>query len=128
MAGVSIDASQLQALADDIRAGSRAVVKDARAAVNKGAVNIKNDWRREWAGLSHAPALAAAITYDVKVAGRGIEAEIGPDPSRRQGPLDNIIEFGTVNNAPHPGGAPALRREEPRFVKAAEDLIAGILK
>lgn len=128
MAGVSIDASQLHALAADIRMGYKEAAKDARAVVSKGAVNIKNDWRREWAGLSHAPALAAAVTYDVKVLARGIEAEIGPDKNKRQGSLGNVIEFGTSRNAPHPGGAPALAREEPRFAKAAEDLIAGILK
>ena len=49
------------------------------------------------------------------------EAEIGPDKLRPQGPLGNLIEFGSINNPPHPGGLPAALREEPRFEKAAAD-------
>lgn len=127
MSGVEVNTRELDDLAGDLRKASKVAVAGARAVVGKGAVNVKNDWRAEWAGLSHAPALAAAVTYDVKIHVHDIEAEIGPDKSRRQGSLGNVIEFGTARNAPHPGGAPALAKEEPRFISAVEKLAGGIL-
>jgi hypothetical protein len=127
MADVQVDISQLTALAADLRKHSRETPSKLVPVVSKGALNIKNQWRATWAGLSHLPALAAAVTYDVTVRASEIEAEIGPDKGRAQGPLGNIAEFGTVKNAPRPGGAPALAAEEPRFVNAIEKIAAGIL-
>lgn len=93
-----------------------------RAVVEKGALNVKKDWQARWSGLGHAPALAAAVTYDVTYGFGGIRAQVGPDKGRRQGALGNLLEFGSVNNAPRPGGLPALAAEAPRFEKALADL------
>jgi hypothetical protein len=123
VADVTVDVSQLTKLAADLRAHSRKTPAAAVQVVSKGALNIKNDWRKAWSGLAHAPSLPAAITYDTTIRVSDVEAEIGPDKARRQGSLGNIVEFGTAKNPPNPGGAPALEREEPRFVKAAEDLV-----
>jgi hypothetical protein len=125
---MDIDTSQLQKLAADIRAHSRNTPAAAVQVVAKGALNIKADWRKAWAGLAHAPYLPAAITYDTTVRVSSIEAEIGPDKDRRQGALGNIVEFGTSKNGPRPGGAPALAREEPKYVSAVEKLTQGLLK
>lgn len=101
-------------------AGRRDAGKEFRSVVNKGALNVKLDWQRRWRGLSHAPYLAATIGYDLTSRGPGLhEAEIGPNKLARQGALGNIIEFGSVNNPPHPGGLPAALREEPKFEQAA---------
>lgn len=102
--------------------GRREAGRNFRAVVNKGALNVKVGWKRRWQGLSHAPMLADAITYDLVSRGLGEhEAEIGPDKNLPQGALGNLIEFGSVNNRPHPGGLPAAIREESRFVEAAAD-------
>lgn len=108
-------------LMDLTRAESRSVPA-VRAVVEKGAVNIKKDWRQRWGGIAHAPALPAAITYDINFGLLTVEAEIGPDKDKRQGALGNIIEFGTSKNAPIPGGLPALEAETPRFERAVGDL------
>lgn len=89
----------------------------------KGAVNIKKDWQQRWSGHAHFKALPAAISYDLFHTLFGSSrVEVGPDKSRRQGALGNIIEFGTENNAPIPGGLPALKTEAPRFERALLDL------
>lgn len=109
--------SELDQLADDL--GSAKVdLGTMRAVVAKGAFNIKRDWQTAWAGLRHAPYLAGSVTYNTGVWAAGVWAEIGPDKSRRQGALGNIVEFGTSKNAPTPGGEPALQAEEARFVQA----------
>jgi hypothetical protein len=94
--------------------------RDFSAVVEKAAFNVKRDWRRSWAGFRHAPLVAASITYDLSRGAGWRAAEIGPDKDLPQGPLGNLIEFGSVNNPPHPGGLRAALREEPRFVRAAE--------
>lgn len=102
--------------------------EEAKKIAGKGALNIKTDWRRRWSGLAHAPALPYAITYDVRASGTYVEAEIGPDKAKRQGALGNLLEFGSIKNAPRPGGSPALDREGPRFVKYLEDLAARLIE
>lgn len=108
-------------LRDDMADGQADADDEFRAVVNHGAFNIRRDWRRRWDGHAHIPHLPRAVTYDLASSGGVHTAEIGPDKSLRQGPLGNIIEFGSVNNAPIPGGGPASRLEEPRFIDAAAD-------
>lgn len=95
--------------------------EELRPVVSKGALNIKRDWAARWSGFRHAPYLGAAVSYDLDESGGVLGAEIGPDKDRRQGALGNLLEFGSVNNAPHPGGRPALDAEAPRFEQAAGD-------
>jgi hypothetical protein len=104
-----------------IRAESKTLAA-VEGVVAKGALNIKNDWRQRWSGIGHAPALPAAVTYDMTYWFGSVGAEIGPDKGKPQGPLGNLIEFGSVNNAPIPGGLPALQAEEPKYVRSLEDL------
>lgn len=113
-----IDGSEVRALERTLtRAGGH--VYQIGKVVERAAVNIKKDWQQRWSGIAHAPALPAAITYDpLDWAVGSVRTEIGPDKQRRQGALGNIIEFGTKNNGPIPGGLPALAAETPRFEKA----------
>ena len=96
--------------------------KKVEQATGRGAFNIKKDWKAAWSGHPHIPALPRAVTYDLTGKAAEAFAEIGPDKDRPQGPLGNIIEFGDGDNAPIPGGAPALAAEEPRYVNALADL------
>ncbi|MFD6770594.1 hypothetical protein ACFWC6_30725 [Micromonospora chalcea] len=102
--------------------------EEAGKVVEKGALNIKNGMRRRVGGIAHAPAYPAAITYDRSAGLRGPEAEIGPDKRRRQGALGNILNYGSVNNAPIPHVEPAADEELPRFEKAMEDLAVRLLE
>lgn len=111
----------LRALEQTLNQAAEIAPRDARKIVSKGCLNIKTEWRRTWSGYPHAPRLPYSITYDTKSLPHGASGEVGPDKDKPQGPLGNLFEFGSVNNAPIPGGAPAAEREEPRLVKAAED-------
>lgn len=102
---------------------------------SKGALNIKQDWAKRWEGHTTIAHLPRAINYDLATTADTTEAEIGADHAKTQGTLAHIIEFanteyGTLRNAPIPGGQPALDAEEPRYVNAiadaAEDVIAGL--
>lgn len=117
------DTHELVALAKgfDNATGGPALAQ-VRAVVAKGALNIKNDAAARASGIAHAPAYPRSITYDMHFSLSGPSAEIGPDKSRRQGALGNILEYGTSKNAPRPHMGPAANAEEPKFAKALEDL------
>lgn len=114
-------------LAADLADASLKASVAVRAVVQKGALNVKTDARRLSSGMAHAPHYPRSIGYDTKFTASGVEAEIGPDKSKPQGALGNLLEYGSVNNAPSAHLGPALDIEGPKFVKAiadvAEDLI-----
>jgi hypothetical protein len=103
-----------------------------RKAVQFTANGIKKTSQEFAGGIAHAPDYPRAITYDTKDrgVGDGVSAEIGPDKDRRQGALGNILEYGTVNNAPYAHLGPALDIWTPDFErgleKAAGDALDGL--
>lgn len=125
--GIGFDAHEITAFADAITKASGAAMKDCEAVVFKGALNIKKDAARRISGHPRLRALPRSIDFDTYRSLRGPAAEIGPNHSKRQGPLGNIAEYGTINNAPMPFMRPAADAEQPRFEKAVEDLAVKAL-
>ncbi|MCX4470452.1 hypothetical protein OOK41_09050 [Micromonospora sp. NBC_01655] len=123
-----IETHELHLLAVDLTEAAAAAPAEVRKVVQKGALNIKTDWRRRWSGHAHAPRLPYAVTYDTRETSAGSTAEIGPDKDKPQGALGNLFEYGSVNNAPIPGGVPAAEAEKPRFEKALEDLAVRLVE
>ncbi|NUO35447.1 MAG: hypothetical protein HOQ27_10350 [Dermatophilaceae bacterium] len=72
------DFSEVEGLADDLTEASAKAVLDARAVIQKGLLNIKNQLRREAQGVAHAPGLPSTITYETRERGGAIEGEVGP--------------------------------------------------
>ena len=125
---VSIDSDDLNRFVLRLDRVVSEAPQEATRVVEKGALNIKNDARWRASGLRHAPAYPSAITYDMSQGFRGPVAEIGPDKQKRQGALGNLIEYGSVKNAPRPHMVPAAEAELPRFERAMEDLSARLLE
>lgn len=92
---------------------------NAATAVAVTARKVQTAARARIRGHKYLPAYPASITYDITRAAGGAQGEIGPDKGRAQGALGNIIEFGTVNNAPIEHLGPALEEN-------AEDLEHGV--
>lgn len=116
---------ETELLAADLAAAGPRLVVAASAVLAKGALNVKNDWRASASGLRHAPLYPLSISYDITPTPTRITAEIGPDKTKPQGSLGNLIEFGSSKNPPHLDGARALAAEEPRFYAALEDVVAS---
>jgi hypothetical protein len=109
------DLSGLDRLAADLRGAGNAIIPFAVKALAVTANNVKKTWRGKVSGKpSGLPGLAGAVSYDVKASGADIEAEIGYDKNRYQGPLGNISEFGSPTH-PRPAGTapPRCRRTPP---------------
>lgn len=124
---MTVESQGLPELLGALVKAQRIALPEARKVVAKGALNIKKDWQKRWSGHPHFPALPAAISYDLDEGRDWVGAEVGPDKGKPQGALGNLIEFGSVNNAPIPGGLPAGQAEAPRFEQALADLGVGLL-
>lgn len=124
MARIELDTSELDDFVEVLQQAPNVTRKQARAVVSKGALQIKNEARKNAPRGPHTPHYAASINYDITERDGLIEAEIGPVEGRRQRGLGNLLEYGSSHNPPHPHIEPALDHEEPKFIKAAEDLAA----
>lgn len=108
------------------------VAKQTVAVVRKGSLNVKNEAKRNV--LQTAPVRNAhahqAINFDVDAPGGGVVVgEIGYDKTDKRGRIGNLLEFGGGgdHSPPHRDLARALESEEPRFVRALEDMIKDVL-
>lgn len=115
------DTSELNTLAVDLHVVAEEAAPAVKAVVVKGALNVKTQWRSNALGSAgkHAKAYPYSVGYDIDPDGMG--AEIGPDKAKRQGPLGNLLEFGSVQNPPHNDGGKALEKEAPNFVRYLSD-------
>ena len=121
------DVSEIDDLAADLsRAGLRAAT-EAVAVVHRGANNIQRDARSFAPSGPRTPAYPYSITYDLKIGGDRIVAEVGPDKDLPQGPLGNILEYGTSTQGPQAHLGPAFDREAPNFEKYIAELGANLL-
>lgn len=127
---LGIDASEVNTLALDLDRAAGAVGAGAAAVVKKGAVNVKREAREFAPKGPMLPAYYRSITFDIEGDGRfgQVAAVIGPDKDLPQGPLGNILEYGTSTDAPQAHLGPALDREGPRFADALGDLGERLLK
>jgi hypothetical protein len=111
-----VDMSEVNHLAADLMAASFATLPMAEKVLEVGAAKIKKGAQRNIQAADRAgrlPGYPSSITYDVDTRGAKVSAEIGPDKERNQGPLGNVLEYGTSRNAPIPHLQPALEAEAP---------------
>lgn len=120
----------LRAYSAQLRRAADQIVPEAKKVTSKGALHVKNGWKKRWKDITGLQGLPRTITYDVDVHGASIVAEIGADLDKGgQAPLAFIPEYGVAQNntRAQPGGAPALAEEAPRFEEAlgklGEDLL-----
>lgn len=123
---MAVDASELRKLASDLSNAPKLVKSEARGVISKGALNITNQMRDE-AKRRHYD-FSRRISYDIKVSGDSIEAEIGPKTGG-VGSLAGIAYFGGVNGGggtvPDPQGA--LDAEAPNVEKYLAELVEKAL-
>ena len=126
MASVSVELSEVRAFARELEDAPLKVVREIIPVVRKGAVNIKSDMQADLRGSSNAGFrhVASTVSYDVLDGGFGVEV----GPSKPAGALANVAYFGTSRGGgtvADPVGA--LQAEVPRFEKAIDDILGGML-
>ena len=123
--GIEVDTSELDALSASLAAVPAAAISAARAVVAKGALNIKNDTRKNISTNPRWKRLAPSVNYTMKGNAFYAEATVGYDDVG-QGELAGVYEFGTATRAPHPTLYPAVERELPLFEKALGLAVAKV--
>jgi hypothetical protein len=111
--GIDADFSQVSILAVNIGRATAAGITAAQGVVAKGALNIKQDTRRNISDHPSWKRLEQTVNYEQV----GLSAVVGYD-DQGQGELAGIYEFGSASRAPHPTLFPAAARELPRFEQA----------
>ncbi|WP_405375987.1 MULTISPECIES: hypothetical protein [unclassified Microbacterium] len=117
---MSDDFSELYALASDLSDAPDGAARNMRKAVEVTARFIKDDWQQgaERTGLE---GYASSIDYDVEVSSNSIDAEIGPNLGKSQGPLGLVEEAnGDVRSSPQNAGRDALRANESDFERGLQ--------
>ena len=101
---------------------------EVRAVVKKGAQNLKDDYAREAEGSTHFSSVAPAWSYDMSGNAFFSAAEVGPNKGRAGGALANLYYFGSPRGGGGTGDIDGpLDREQPRMMKALDDLLGGLL-
>ena len=127
---VGADMSEVNKLAADLVASSFAILPGAEKVLQVGAVKVKKDAARNIRAADKAgrlPGYPSSITYDTETKGTNVAAEIGPDKDRNQGPLGNVLEYGTSDTPPIPHLQPALESEAPIVERLLAELAEGLI-
>ncbi|MFB9926322.1 hypothetical protein ACFORO_42485 [Amycolatopsis halotolerans] len=122
---MSVDWSDVEKLAEDFDVAAEDIRKNVAPVVRRGAVNIKNDMRRDATGHPTYRHFPRSITYG-EIKG-GLGAEIGPDKDLIQGALGNLLYFGREDTNGVLNINPPLDKEAPRFERALADVAEDIL-
>lgn len=133
-ASASFDITELVELATMIEGARPRLRREVKAVLKRGGQNVKTDAQKRYRaqagkhGRGHAWKYPASINYDVTVKGWETTVEIGPDRSKPQAALGNLLEYGSANNAPLPHLNPALQAEIPKTTKYLSDaLVRAVL-
>lgn len=127
---LGVDMSEVNKLAADLTAASFAVLPATEKVISVGAVKVKKDAAKRIKAADQygrLPAYPSSITYDTGTRGTTVTAEIGPDKDRNQGPLGNVLEYGTSDTPPIPHLQPALEAEAPIVEQMLAQLAAGLV-
>lgn len=118
---VSLNTDAVKALADEMNGVAGRLKPAMRAVAAKGALNIKNAARASILAQTtrkYVKQYPNSITYDVtQSSGSFVSVEIGPDKSKPQGALGNLLEFGTPTKPPLPHLVPAWEAEQEPFAQ-----------
>ena len=130
MASVEFDASEIREFTHRLQEAGAKTQREVKGVINKGALNIKNQMRKEASGSRHFGQIASTITYDLTewgaFGGGVVEAEVGPNKHFRAARLGNVAYFGTSKGGGTlPDPIHALEAEIPNVERwlgdAAED-------
>lgn len=122
-----VDLTEIDELVADLTASGPMVGLRAVPMMHRAGNNMVRDARDFAPSGPRTRAYPFSITYDLMFEKTGLVIEVGPDKDRNQGPLGNIFEFGTSDQAPQAHIGPAFDREAPNFDRAVSDLGGNLI-
>lgn len=128
MAGAEFDFSEMEALARDLVAAGRNIVKESRVVLQQHAIRTKQGMAADSAGHRMLGGVPAGVTYDTRETANGAEAEIGWRPGKGQSSLAWIGANGTSRRGPLFDHTAAQGRELPATERFLADLGVRLLE
>lgn len=124
-----IDGSELLALVKYFEGAEREVARKTYPVVKAHAEQLRDDWRENARATArrHGKHYPKSITASQTPIADAIEWEVGPETRLRQGSMGRGFEYGSSNQPPHWDGARAAIGVEPKFVKALDEIVRGLL-
>lgn len=132
---MSVDNSELRALANDLARMGASVIPAIRPVVARTMVDTKKELREEAKGVAHVPLLPYTINYSTRETRTSVVGEVGPDtdvvvgngPVRTPGSFA-LLYFGNSKTGPvlkDPLFAMQrnAKKAEPFFLKVLGDLL-----
>ncbi|MBG0828553.1 hypothetical protein HS041_12315 [Planomonospora sp. ID67723] len=124
-----IDATELYSLIGVFENAKQDAARRTYPVVKEHAQALRDQWRdnaRQSAGR-HGRHYPRAITAEQMASSADIEWEVGPESRLPQGGMGRGFEFGSVNQPPHLDGMQAANAQEPKLLKALDDIARGLL-
>lgn len=119
---VKVEVDGLEAIARDLDVAADKTHENVYKATEVTARHVKDDARTAAKRIGrHAKYYPYSISYDMEETSTSAGAEIGPDKYGPQGALGNLLEYGSIHNAPRPHLGPALQ-------KNIDDFERGLLR
>lgn len=116
---------EVKTVARNVGRLASAALPEVDAVVKRGAQNIKDEMVNEAKGSrTLGSRLAGSISYDSRYGVGSVAYELGPDKSRKGGPLGNIYYFGTSRGGGTGDLEGPMLREAPELEKHLGNLMA----
>lgn len=120
---MTADASEVHLFATHLESAIDRSEPQLSKVVERGALNVERGAQNNLASYSRGAYLKhypRSFSYDMV---EPLEAEVGPDASKKQGGMGRGVEFGSAHTAPMPHWLPAADQEEPRFGDNVADIV-----
>lgn len=122
------DSRELYALSEDLGNVPAKSIRPVIEVMREGANELRDKWRANAKATSgdHAYLYPSSIHATTSLFAHGVEAEIGPVLSMKQGFLGPVLEFGGVHSPPHLDGQRAADDLVPRIVNRVLTVAEGV--
>ena len=121
-------ADDLRSFAVELGKVASEVLPDVDKVAKRAAQNMKDEYAQEASSSGHFSSVGPSWSYDRAYGVGSVGYELGPDKGKAGGALANIYYFGSPRGGGGTGDIEGpLDREQPRMMKALDDLLGGLL-
>lgn len=126
---MDIDGSELLRLVEYFDGAEKDVARKTYPVVEQHAKELRDQWKENAVATArrHGKHYPDAITAEQVPVADEIAWEVGPETRRKQGSMGRGFEYGSSNQPPHWDGTRASIDQEPKFMKALDDIVRDLL-
>lgn len=126
---MDIDGSELLDLVRYLDNAEHEAARQTYPVVKEHAEALRDQWRdnAKVTARRHGKHYPRSITASQIPVTDEVLWEVGPEARRKQGSMGRGFEFGSANQPPHWDGTRAAINIEPKFLKALDEIVRGLL-